>query len=61
MRILMQYGKVERSEAQRLLEQADGGVKRALVMAHLQVDPAEADRRLAAVNQHLRSLLGPPP
>jgi N-acetylmuramic acid 6-phosphate etherase len=61
LRIVMQYGLVERHHAQQLLEAADGRVKRALVMAHRQVDAAEADRQLEAANHQLRALLGPPP
>lgn len=48
-RILQEMLGLERAEAARLLERADGHVKTALVMGRLEIDANEARRRLDAV------------
>jgi len=56
-RILMATAGVERERARELLSDADGHVKTALVMAKLQVDAAEARRRLEAAGGVVATVL----
>jgi N-acetylmuramic acid 6-phosphate etherase len=60
-RIVMEVLGVDRERARSLLDEAGGSVKTALVMARLGVDPAEAARRLDAVDGRLGALLGDAP
>jgi N-acetylmuramic acid 6-phosphate etherase len=60
-RIVMEVLGVDRERARSLLDEAGGQVKTALVMARLGVDPAEAARRLDAVDGRLGALLGDAP
>jgi N-acetylmuramic acid 6-phosphate etherase len=60
-RILMEVLGVDHDRARSLLDEASGRVKTALVMARLGVDPAEAARRLDAVDGRLGALLGDAP
>ena len=50
-----------RADSLALLQEAEGKVKRALVMHHHRISAAEADARLAANNGHLRGLIPEPP
>ncbi|AMW04435.1 N-acetylmuramic acid 6-phosphate etherase [Gemmatimonas phototrophica] len=56
-RIVCEVTGLPRDDAHTLLQQADGRVKRALVMHALQVDAATADARLADVGGVIRKLL----
>jgi N-acetylmuramic acid 6-phosphate etherase len=56
-RIVCEVTGVSRDDARALLQQADGRVKRALVMHALQVDAATADARLAEVGGVIRQLV----
>jgi N-acetylmuramic acid 6-phosphate etherase len=59
VRIVREITDLSSDEAERLLASCQGEVKTAIV-AHLkQVEPAEARRRLAAADQHLRAALCP--
>ncbi len=58
IRIVMQIAGVERSDAVRLLEQAHGSVKRAIVMARRGVSSDEAQRLLDEAQGHLRKVIG---
>ena len=49
-----------RADSLALLQEAEGKVKRALVMHHHRISAAEADARLAANNGHLRGLIPEP-
>jgi N-acetylmuramic acid 6-phosphate etherase len=61
-RIVMEVSSVERDEARDLLARADGSVKVAVVMHALDVDAAEARRRLDAAGGIIRRVVpGPPP
>lgn len=60
MRILAQQCDLSRDQAGRLLDEAGGRVKLALVMSRLNVDPAEARRLIDENAGRLRPLLGPP-
>jgi len=57
-RIVMTVAGVDYETAAGLLERAGGRVKTALVMARLDVDAAEADRRLAEAGGFVRAALG---
>jgi len=50
---------VDPDEAERLLAEAGGRVKTAVVMAHRKVSAREADRSLAEAQGHLRAVIGP--
>lgn len=56
-RIVCEVTGLSREDARALLQQADGRVKRALVMHALQVDAATADARLRDVGGVIRQLL----
>jgi N-acetylmuramic acid 6-phosphate etherase len=56
-RILMEAGKVEREEARRLLEEAEGSVKTALVMARTGADASEARALLEAAEGRVGRVL----
>ncbi len=60
-RIVMEVLGVDRARARGAIAAADGQVRTAIAMLHLGVARDEAERRLAAVDRHLRPLLGPPP
>ena len=62
-RIVCEVTGLAREEARTLLQQADGRVKRALVMHALQVDAATADARLAEAGGVIRKVVphAPPP
>lgn len=60
LRMVVDQNDLTRDEAERLLDEAGGRVKVALVMARRHVDADEAQRRLDAVGGHLRALLGSP-
>ncbi len=60
LRILAQQASLPRDEALQMLTAANGRVKIALVMARLNVDADEAERRLAETGGRLRPLLGSP-
>ena len=57
-RIVQAAGGVGPEEAERLLAEADGHVKTALVMARLAIDVQEARRRLAGAEGSVRGALG---
>ncbi len=59
-RIIAEQMAMPREQALDLLGRAGGRVKTALVMAHFNVEAAEAERRLEAADGQLRPLLGPP-
>jgi N-acetylmuramic acid 6-phosphate etherase len=59
-RIVMEVLGVSRDVAREVIRAANGSVRTALVIAHGGVDAAEAESRLAAVDRHLRAILGPP-
>jgi len=56
-RILMEMLEVERAEATRLLDAADGSVKRALVMGSLGLDHESADRKIEAAGGRIGALV----
>ncbi|MCC6679532.1 MAG: N-acetylmuramic acid 6-phosphate etherase [Phycisphaeraceae bacterium] len=60
LRIITKQTNLDRFAAAALLHQAEGSVKRALVMARLHCDCAEADEKLRQSDGKLRPLLGPP-
>jgi N-acetylmuramic acid 6-phosphate etherase len=62
-RIVIEVTGLSREEARTLLQQADGRVKRALVMHALQVDAATADARLESAGGVIRRVIpnAPPP
>ena len=57
-RILMEVTGVDREEASRLLDRADGHVKTAIVMRKLDLDPEEADRRLEEAGGAISRVVG---
>ncbi|HUG55054.1 MAG TPA: N-acetylmuramic acid 6-phosphate etherase [Vicinamibacteria bacterium] len=58
-RIVVSAGGVTAPEAERLLGEADGHVKTAIVMARLGVPADEARRRITAAGGHVRRALSP--
>jgi N-acetylmuramic acid 6-phosphate etherase len=60
-RIVVEVLGVSREAARDAIAAADGRVRTAIAMLGLGVSSAEAERRLADVDRHLRPLLGPPP
>ncbi len=60
LRMLMQQTKQTREDAQQLLADADGRVKRALVMHGNDLDAAAADALIERHGGKLRPILGPP-
>lgn len=60
IRIICSQTDLDRAQAGKLLNHADGMVKTALVMARLSVDAEQADRLLKEHNGQLRPILGPP-
>ena len=60
LRILTSQTDLPPDQARDCLDRAGGRVKLALVMARLDVDAAEAQRRLEAADGRLRAILGPP-
>ncbi|UCD25685.1 MAG: N-acetylmuramic acid 6-phosphate etherase [Gemmatimonadota bacterium] len=60
-RILMEAGGVDRVTARSAIEAAGGAVKTALVMVRLDLDRAEAERRLTAASGVVRAVIGDPP
>ena len=58
-RIITQVGGLPRDRALRLLDAADGNVKRALVMHKRAVTPSEADRLLQAADGRLARIIPP--
>jgi N-acetylmuramic acid 6-phosphate etherase len=60
VRIVAAAGGVGREEAARLLAEASGEVKTALVTARAGLDAAAARRRLAAAGGHVRRALEDP-
>lgn len=59
-RILMELLQIDLPAAEKLLSEANGSVKTALVMHRLGCDAAEAGRRIAEAGGLLWKLLGPP-
>jgi N-acetylmuramic acid 6-phosphate etherase len=60
-RIVMEAAGVDRSVAEHVIEEADGSVKTAIVMARRGVPKAEAERLLAEHAGRLRLIIGDPP
>lgn len=60
-RIVREVLGVSSDTARQALAAAGGSVRTAIAMVHLDVDRATAEQRLAAVDNRLRRLLGPPP
>lgn len=60
LRLVVEIGRVDRGRASRMLGEARGEVRTAIVMARLGVGAAEARRRIRARGGRLRDLLGPP-
>jgi N-acetylmuramic acid 6-phosphate etherase len=60
-RILMETTGLDRRAAQRVIEEADGSVKTAIVMARRGVPKNEAERLLAEHAGRLRPIVGDPP
>jgi N-acetylmuramic acid 6-phosphate etherase len=60
-RIVMEAAGVPRERAREVIMQAGGGVKRAIVMARLNVDAAEAERLLKENGGLVRNVVGEPP
>jgi N-acetylmuramic acid 6-phosphate etherase len=60
-RIVMETTGLERKEAQRIIEAADGQVKTAIVMARRGVERNEAERLLKEHAGRLRAIVGDPP
>ena len=60
-RMIESLTRCNRADSLALLQEAEGKVKRALVMHHHRISAAEADARLAANNGHLRGLIPEPP
>jgi N-acetylmuramic acid 6-phosphate etherase len=60
-RILMETTGLDRKEAQRVIEAADGNVKTAIVMARRGVAKAQAEQLLAEHAGRLRPIVGDPP
>ncbi|MFA9476852.1 N-acetylmuramic acid 6-phosphate etherase [Phycisphaerales bacterium AB-hyl4] len=60
LRILMHQANLAHSQAEDLLDTAQGSVKLALVMARLDLSAHDAQRRLDESNGQLRPLIGPP-
>jgi N-acetylmuramic acid 6-phosphate etherase len=60
-RIVVEVLGVTRDAARAAIAAADGRVRTAIAMLALDVTREEAERRLDAVDRHLRPLLGPPP
>lgn len=60
-RIVMEAAGVPRERARDVIMQAGGGVKRAIVMARLNVDAAEAERLLKENGGLVRNVVGEPP
>ena len=60
-RIMMEVCGLTREQARELLAQAEGSVKRAIVMQRLGVAPAEADLALARGGGVIRRIAGGPP
>ncbi|MES2125342.1 MAG: N-acetylmuramic acid 6-phosphate etherase [Gemmatimonadota bacterium] len=60
-RIVMEVLGVSREAARGALDAADGRVRTAIVMLHEQLNAADAEARLAAVDRRLRAIIGPPP
>lgn len=60
IRILVSQTGLSREQASVLLDQAQGSVKVALVMAHKRVDSTQAQQLLATSRQQLRDVLGSP-
>jgi N-acetylmuramic acid 6-phosphate etherase len=56
-RIVQRAADVTREEAARLLDEAHGNVKAAILMARLGVDRTEAERRLGAAQGRLSEAL----
>ena len=59
LRIISTLTNLPRDHAQRLLDAAGGQVKRAIVMHHKAVSPAQADQLLHAAHGKLRAILQP--
>ena len=59
-RIVSYQCDLSRDAALQLLDRAGGRVKTALVMAKLNIDRAEAERRVTEHGGHVRPLLGDP-
>ncbi len=60
-RIVMETTGLDREEARKVLDAADGSVKAAIVMARRGVGREEAERLLAEHAGHLRTIVGDPP
>lgn len=60
-RILMEVLGIERGDARRAIEGADGSVRTAIVMTRLSLTLEEAEQRLADADGRLRGLIGDPP
>lgn len=60
-RIMMEVCGVTRADAQRLIHDADGSVKTAIVMAKLGLSRADAERALAGAGGVIRRLVHQPP
>ena len=60
-RIVMETAGVSRERAREVLGQAGGAVKVAIVMARLNLDRVEAEKRLAGHGGRLRPVVGDPP
>lgn len=60
IRILCSQGTIDRPTADRLLDEAGGRVKVALVMARLRISAEQAQQKINEHDDRLRPLLGPP-
>jgi N-acetylmuramic acid 6-phosphate etherase len=60
-RIVMEVLGVTRDVARDAVQAAGGNVRTAIVMLHERIGSATAEARLAAVDRHLRAIVGSPP